>query len=1041
MLKRVILPILLIVLIIGTVKSQVVSQEYEYGSGEYFISRELFDRGLLRQAEIRIIEMIRNFPYAAAHDKALLMQAEMDLYSGNHSVALNKLGEFIKTRANSPLMPHSHLQRGYIEFERNNFTRSEQFFSNARQSAESQFRLRRDSTYKQIAHEAVYWQAISLASQGKQLDALPIFEIVVKDYSIGEFADDAQYAIATIHEINRDYTSAIANYRKLQKEFEYRNTLLASYIREANNHIILRDFRSALLSIERAETINRIIKSKNEIGKRYEPQSYAENIVENLLYLRGEAYNMGSNFPLAVSSFEDLLKRFPNSYLRPQALLGAGWAYLNLYDYQKAIDYYNQVINLSDNDADRNRSIAQLFRAVSIKRSGDTVTARRELSALSVKADFPYIGIVLLELGQMNYEEGNFQQARKDLERADREALDAKTAVRVSLLLGATYLELKMFDNANNEYKKAGQLAFNSSPIFLPQRNWYLSEARLKQGISLVQSLRSGEAIKPLLEYIGDNKESTRLDEALFWLAEAYYRADMLQNAADTYRRIVAHYPLTARREEVLYGLGWSHFRMKNFDQSSRIFDQLVREFPTSPFSVEVLTRQGDGYYLMKNYAKAAESYQKALRLAPNTEEGQYSAYQLAHAYYRLQRYEQAITALLDFVNRYKHSPYSPNALYLIGWIRFQQHKYAESIDNFNFLIQAYPQSNLIPRAYYAIADAHYNLGNYEEAIKGYRYVVQTFPSSELAPEALKSVQFALMALGRDAEVIGIADEFISTNPNSPFVVDFKYKRAEMFYTGRKYSDAVAEFQNFAEKYPDSDRAAEALYWMGKSYANMNDTRMAAQAYSNLFRRFPQSDYAPIGLLEYGLLEKQHNHILKADSVLGLLQFNYPTHQAAAQAGFERAMIKYALLDTLGAIRMLKRVADEFPTMDYGDFSRYRVAMFYRSKDLFDSSRTHFAILARIEENPIIASESQYRLGELSMREDDCPRAIEQFLKVKDKFAGYEDWFSLALLNLGECYEKTNQFDFAREMYNILESLRPDDDFGRTAKSRLRRLK
>ena len=268
MLKRIFLPVLLFVLILGTIEAQVVSQDYEYGSEEYFISREIFDKGLLRQAEIRIIEMIRNYPYSAAHDKALLLQAEMDLYSGNHSVALNKLGEFVKTRSNSPLVPHSHLQSGFIEFERSNYARSEQFFANARKSAEGQFRLRKDSSYKQIAHLAVYWQAVSIASQGKQLDALPVFESVVRDYPFGEFADDAQYAIATIYEINRDYTAAIANYRKLQREFEYRNTLLASYIREANNHIILRDFRSALLSIERAETISRIINSKNEIGKR-----------------------------------------------------------------------------------------------------------------------------------------------------------------------------------------------------------------------------------------------------------------------------------------------------------------------------------------------------------------------------------------------------------------------------------------------------------------------------------------------------------------------------------------------------------------------------------------------------------------------------------------------------------------------------------------------------------------------------------------------------------------------------------------------------
>lgn len=1031
---------LLLSLTVLRLSSQIIDPIYEYGSSEYLQSRDMYEQGMLRQSEIDLMEMIRAYPYSAAYDKALLLQAEIDLHSGNHSIALAKLGEFIQTRSNSPLVPHSHLKRAYIEFERNNFEQAEIYFAEARRSAEINFSLRNDSSYKYIAHSALYWQGISLAKQGKQLDALPVFESLVKEYKFGSFADDAQYAIASIKEFNREYSPAITEYRKLQNEFNYRNTYLASFIREANNHLLLRDHRAALLSIERAETTNRIISSKDTNARKYEPQSYCENIAENMLYLRGEAYNMSGNYDMAINSYKDLINRYPKSYLLQNSKLGFAWAYMNKSEYDNALGLYDEVINDTDADNDKNRALAQMFRAVALKRKGDTATARRELSALSMKSNYPYSGVVLLELGQMNYEAGNFMQARRDLERADRESLEGRTAVRVYLLLGATYLELKVYDKAYNEYKRAEQLALNSSEIYLPQKKWYISESRLKQGIALVLSMRSAEAVKPLLAFIADNDGGTQMDEALFWLGESYYRSDLLNNSSQTYKKIIDNYPTSKRREEALYGLGWSHFRLKNFDQSSKVFDQLVKEFPKSPFSVEVLTRQGDGYYLVKNYSKAAESYQKALRLAPNSEEGQYSAYQLAHAYYRLQKFEQSITALLDFVNRYNNSPYSPNALYLIGWIRFQQHKYAECIDNFKFMINAYPQSNLVPRAYYAIADAYYNVGNYDEAIKGYQFIVQTFPSHELAPEAMKSVQFALMAAGRDSEVIAIADQYISSNPNSPYIEDFEYKKIEMFYTGRKYSDAVTEYENFTKKYPDSEKNAEALFLIGKSFINLNEPQKAGESFKKLIKQFPKSDFAPLGLLEYGLLEKQQSRLLQADTIFSNLERNYRSHEAAAQAGFERALIKLSLLDTLGAVNILKRVADDFPTMDYGDHSRYRVAMFYRSKDMYDSARVHFTLLSKVEENPVLASEAQYRLGELWLRSNDCEKAIKEFLIVKENFTGYEDWFSLALLNLGECYEKLENKDLAIEMYTTLEGLRPNDDFGKTAKSRLKRL-
>jgi TolA-binding protein len=1021
--------------------SQVNIPYYNYGSKEFIEIEKIYDIRLLRQSEIRLMQLIKEYPFTAAYDKAILLQSDIDLHSGNHSIAIAQINEYIKTNSNSPLIPHSYLKIGFIEFERKRYSDAVKCFEFAKNAADLNFRLRRDSVYKYIAHQALYWNGIALANQGKHFDAATIFEELVKNYEYGEFTDDAIYSIGSIYEMNNDYKKAIEAYKLLQSKYPYRNTIIASYIREANNHLMLRDNRSALLAIERAETINRIIIAAKDDAKKFEKQTNIDAYQEKIIYLRAEAFNLSKNYDAAIASYNQLVESYPNSYLIYNAKLGAGWASLNQYNYDFAIKYFDAIIINIENNNDINKSLAQLYRSISLKEKGDTANARKELYALSLNANYRFLGNVLLELGQMNYESGDYVQARKDLERASREVLDGRTAIRVSLLLGATYLELKLYDKAYNEYKQAEQLALNSDEIFVQNKKTYINEARLKQGIALVLSLRSSEAIKPLLSYISDNEKSNNIDEAYFWLAEAYYRSDLLNNSAQIYRKIIDEYPLSRRREEALYGLGWSHFRLKNFEQSSRIFDQLVKEFPKSDYAVEVLTRQGDGYYLNKNYSKAAEAYQKAFRLAPNSEEGQYSAYQLAHAYYRMQRFEQAITALLEFANRYTNSPYSPNALYLIGWIRFQQKRYAEAIDNFNFMIKAYPQSNLVPRAYYAIADCYYNMGNFEEAIKGYQYIIQTFPSNELASEAMRSVQFALMAMGREDEAIKIADKYIESNPESPYIQEFKYKRAEMFYTGRRFNDAVSEFENFINKYPDNEKNAEAMFLMGKSYISMNEFKKASETFEKLVKQYPKSDYAPLGLLEYGLLQKQINNPLKADTIFSLLETSYNTHETAAQAGFERALIRLLLLDTLGAVNKLKSVADNFPHTEYGDFSRYRVAMYYRTKLMFDSALVHFRILSKEEGNPSFASEAQYRLGEIYMRMNDCEKAIDEFIIVKENFTGYEDWFSLSLLNLGECYERLNRLELAREMYQILENLRPDDDFGKTAKSRLRRIK
>lgn len=1022
------------------IHAQLVDLPYNYGTNEYLKAEKLYDNELIRKAEFRLMKMVKDYPDALSQDKSVLLQADIDLLSNNYVIAVNKLTAFIKERSNSPFVPFAEIQRAYIEFEQKNYKQADIYFQSTLVSAENNYNSRNEVIYRELAHNAVYWRAVALSQQGKYQDAEQVFETAVSKYPNGEYADDAQYSLAAISEINRDYSSAVKRYRLTHNNYEYSNVYIASYIREANNLIILRDYSSAVLALERAESVLAKIASEDSVGNLYEKQSYCENADENISYLKGEAYNLAGNFKSSLEIFSSFISKYLNSVLVNNARLGAGWAHLNLNEYDKALSYYDYII-LNEPADSKTKATAQLYRAVALKRSGNVTTAKKELAGLSMLSSYPFLGTALLELGQIHYELKEYEQAKRALERADRESMDAKSAVRIHLLLGASLMELKAWDKAVSEYNNAEQLAQNSNETYIPQKKWYLAESRLKQGICLVLGLRSAEAVQPLLAFIGDNKNDPRTDEAMFWLAEAYYRSEALKNSTDIYSRIIKDYPSSTRREEALYGLGWSNFRLKDFDKSSKIFDQMVKEFPKSKYGVEVLSRQGDGYYLIKNYSQAADAYRKAFKLSPQSDEGQYSAYQLTHALYRMGKYEQSITSLLDFVRTYPKSPFAPNALYLIGWIRFQQGKYAESIDNFQFLISAYPQSSQTPRAYYAIADAYYNAGNYEEAIAGYKKLVETYPSSDLAPEAMKSVQYALQALGRENEAISIADTYIESNPNSPYIEDFKYKRAEMFYTGRRYQDAVSEYENFQTKYPDSEKNAEALYWMGKSYINLNEPSKAVECFIKLKNKFAKSEYAPVALLEWGLLEKQLNLPSKADSVFSLLEFKYPEHESAAQAGFERAVMKFSMGDTLGSMSKYLQVAEKYPTMDYGDQSRYRVGMYYRSVGKFDTARQQFEILSKVEENPNIAAEAQYRIGELWMREDSLNNAVSAFEIVKEKFPGFEDWYSLSLLNLGEAYEKLSIFDKAKEVYNTLYAIRPEDEFGRTAKSRLKRIK
>jgi tol-pal system protein YbgF len=1040
MVKKLIKIVLLSLLLSLPLYPQIVTPLFNYNTNEITQAKYFYDKDLFSKSRQLLEHAIRSYSDPIGTDKAVMMQAIIDASNGNFALSDKALGKLISNDKYTPYRADAAMLRAYLAFDQKDYKNSEKLFSVAKTISDEEYKLKGEAKFNELSNNALYWRAVSLTQSGHYQDAQPLFEECFSKYPNGKFADDALFALGMSAEVNRQYELAINYYRTLQKKYPYSNSIVASRVREVNDNLILRDAISALITIESTNNIIKHIYAKDSTGLRYEPQSYFDFAQEEVLYLRGEAYNLAGNYEQSESFLHGFLETFTNSTLTNYVRLGYAWSLLNQNKNQEAIKVYETVLTSTDQTEARVIALAELYKAIAIKRNGDVETAQKDLANLTSLSDYPYLAQALLELGQIYYEKGEYEKAVKTLDRAEREATEALVQVRIQLLLGASNLELKRWDKAIKPYKTAEQIALKSSYIFMPQKDVYIREARLKLGISFVKNSRNSEAIPPLLAYLSENKNGKRNDEALFWISEAYYRIDLLNNAIEKYSSLLDLYPASSYKEDALYGLGWSYFRLKNFNKSSETFETMIREFPLTKYAMEVLTRQADGYYVTRNFRKAVDTYRKAALHSPNTEEGQYSAYQLAHALYQMGSYEEAITAMLSFVRTYSKSPYAPNSLYLTGWIRFQQKKYLEAIDDFRFLLQAYPQSVLVPRAHFAIADGYYNLENYEQALKEYNLIVDEYSNSSLAPDAVKGMQYCYNALGKPEEAFKIADKYVASNPTSPFAAEFVFKKGEMFFNGKNYNDAINEYDNFIKKYPDNDKNAEAMFWMGKSYVSLNDLPNAERTFKSVISKYGKSDFAPQSMLELGLLKKQTADISAADSILIIIAKNYPDNPISAQAGYERASIKFSMGDTLSAINIFRDVYKQYPNQEYGEQSSYRIAMYFRIKGWLDSAVVEFQKLIHSNLNPSLSAESQYRIGEIRMRQEKLEDAVTAFIAVKENFAGIEDWFTLALLNMGECYERLQQNEKAIETYQAISTLRPDDDFGKTAKRRLKQL-
>jgi TolA-binding protein len=251
---------------------------------------------------------------------------------------------------NSPLIPEANLQIAYIYLEQGKYPDAQKAFEKSIAFIEKDILRRTNYEYlTNLEEDAAYWKAIATYQQGRYLEAIPIFQELVQKHPQSKYADDALFGVGMIYERNREYDSAIIQFNIIENNYPYSNSVLASYIRSANNNIVQRTATRAFCELEYASNTYNHIQIKDSLGLLYEPQSYIQAPFEEINYLRGEAYNVVGNYTEAKSTFKAFLESYTVEHLRLYFVLGLGWASLNLGEYDEAMKYYEQVISMLGN--------------------------------------------------------------------------------------------------------------------------------------------------------------------------------------------------------------------------------------------------------------------------------------------------------------------------------------------------------------------------------------------------------------------------------------------------------------------------------------------------------------------------------------------------------------------------------------------------------------------------------------------------------------------------------------------------------------------
>jgi len=111
-----------------------------------------------------------------------------------------------------------------------------------------------------------------------------------------------------------------------------------------------------------------------------------------------------------------------------------------------------------------------------------------------------------------------------------------------------------------------------------------------------------------------------------------------------------------------------------------------------------------------------------------------------------------------------------------------------------------------------------------------------------------------------------------------------EYKLALRALNDQQYDKAIQQFRNFQRKYPNSDMADDAQYWIGESYFNQKDYNRAILEFNDVLQKYRRGDKAPVALLRQAQAFVEIGDRTDARLILQKLVNDYPNSEQAKEA-------------------------------------------------------------------------------------------------------------------------------------------------------------
>ena len=578
--------------------------------------------------------------------------------------------------------------------------------------------------------DTLFWQAEALLDLGKWPEAEQKYRALLALKDPGDHGDTANLGLAWALFKQGKEADALPLIQALMKEKAKTRAGLQAQLLLAKVELAKRQLKEAIAGL------TALLAAQPDPGLNFETQ-----------YWLGEAYAADSQYDLAVTAYRKVTddpKAFPKP-LVAQAWLGLGRAEHALQQDDQAVLAYEQTYKLTENEGTRldafqaylecarvggqlpeavvklqefaktsdQSAPAALFAIGSVlAENGDDDKAIGILESLLVAyGNSPWVPAANYQLGQLYAHAGKPKQAIKALQLCISTSTDPILVRSARFQLGFVLLKqtkdyagaaaqfAQISDGTDTSAENAAynflltQAYLNKADAFLKAevdfekrfpKSTHAKELALAEGQLLAGAGKNDEAKEAFQKAIALPGTGPDQEALLKALSDLQYQTNDLEGTRATSQLIVNQFPndaLAAAQRGVLVDY---ELKKLNEDQVEHALVELAQKYASAPGAPEAYFRLGEFYFYLQDYVKAQDAFQQLTVNYPTSGYTDHAYFFAGQAAFAHQDYTAAL-ALLEKVP--DSSPFKPDARLWEGRVNQQQLNFSQASSLFDAVL------------------------------------------------------------------------------------------------------------------------------------------------------------------------------------------------------------------------------------------------------------------------------------------------------------------------------------------------------------------